>query len=259
MKTIISWTALLLISVVVTWGEDQDAAEKDASENASPSPYRGRLITLRDFGAHELGFLSLPDTPPKFGVLLLPDGYGMNDAFKKRCDWVAEQGAIALGLDLFNGHTAKDAREAAQLQTNLRGESAMKAIHAALNLLSESPRLRADDIFLVSLDAQCSLTLPVLREKGEDFKGARHIIGVTWLKPNSRCTIDWELLESNQTPFQAVLPSPDIQSKLEKLREERDWDEDQFEMVTGISPEAGWSRALAFWQRAAEARADEEN
>lgn len=181
--------AALLFSSITVFAENQNAA---SSPKENPS-YRGRPITLRDFGADDLGFLSLPDTPPHYGVLILPDSRGLNDEIKKRCDWIAEHGQIALALDFFNGHVPKDDEEASTLQKELRKEAALKEIAAALRLLAESPRLRAGRVIIVAMGRQCPLTLPATKKRNP-------VIGMTWFQPEGK--FDTELFLNSKQPIQ---------------------------------------------------------
>lgn len=233
---------LLMMASGVVFAE---AEQTDGEAEEEKSPYRGRPITLRDFGSHDLGFLSLPDAPPKYGVLLLPDSYGLDDRMKKRCDWIAEKGSIALGLDLFNGRVAESERDAKLLQKDLREEPAMAAIDAALHLLSESPRLKADHIVILSFGPQWAFTLPAVREFG-----ASKISGMTWIEPKGR--FKGELLDffrNSRTPIQ-IINSPDerflkiVEENLNGRRKNI-----TFIIPLNESSDEVWKKALDFWHQ----------
>lgn len=204
--------------------------------------FRGRSITLRDFGSDDLGFLSLPDIPPKYGILLLHDEYGLDDRMKRRCDWIADRGNIALGLDLFNGHIAENREEARSLQNELREESALRAFNAALRLLDESPRLGAPKIIVVALGKQCSFTLKALR------KHPQKVIGISWIEPQG--SIDEELFRKNRLPIQIIYyrPSETISQIRKNLDSKR---KNQTVLIRAtaspINADEAWNRAFTFW------------
>jgi carboxymethylenebutenolidase len=65
----------------------------------------GRMITLSDFGAEDLGYLSIPATPPQMGLVLVPDAFGLDDFTKSEADRLAGEGYLVLAVDIYNGHT----------------------------------------------------------------------------------------------------------------------------------------------------------
>lgn len=248
MKAFKLLSLILMLSCFIAFAEEQNENQQ-AEENAA---YRGRSITLRDFGADDMGFLSLPDSPPKYGVLILPDSHGLNDQIKKRCDWIAERGQIALGLDLFNGHIPKTDEEASSLQRELRPPSAHKAIEAAIRLLSESPRLRAGHVIIVAIGPQCPLILPTTRKRSP-------VIGITWFQPEGK--FNEELFIKSKLPFQIFQynKSPDFLKWLhENLHPKRKsitlLEKSPSSLPSDLSShewEEAWSHAFAFWQRCA--------
>ncbi|MFZ5806802.1 MAG: dienelactone hydrolase family protein [Verrucomicrobiota bacterium] len=221
------------------------AAEDEASENLDEN-LQGRPITLRDFGSDDLGFLTLPNVPPQYGVLILHDSYGLTDAVKKRCDWIAERGDIGLALDLFNGHVAKNAEEAVTLQKELRPESALEAVRAALKLLEESPRLGAPQIIVVALGQQCPLSLQALQ------KYSPKIIGLSWIAPAGK--FDEKLFKKSNLPMQVIFYRSNEATEL--LRENLTSKRKQLTiLVKSPSPPSDlnvmWDRAFSFWQECA--------
>lgn len=219
----------------------EESDNPDSGENADGS-FLGRLITLRDFGADDLGFLSLPEIPPKYGVLLIHDSYGLDERIKRRCDWIAARGQIALGLDLFNGHVAKNDEETAALQKELRQDAALNAINSALRLLDESPRLGAPKIIVVAMGKQCPLTLPALK------KHPQKVIGITWIEPDG--TMDEKLFQKNPLPLQIIYSRQN--NILSQIRANLDADKRKSTILiqanasTNDADEA-WNRAFTFW------------
>jgi|GEM_PF-6226698 len=189
------------------------APEEDASGEVSKKVAKGREITLRDFGSDDLGFISLPMEAPLYGVLIIPDGYGLTDQVKAFCDTLASQRAIALAVDLFNGKVATNADDAAQMQKDLRDESAKRIVAAGLCLLTESPRLKADKVVVATFGRQFNLVL------SPDKKVEEKIVGATWFEPEG--TFDGRLFRKSTLPIQIVssrlsVPQSDFIKALEK-------------------------------------------
>ena len=101
----------------------------------------GTEVTLGPAGRSGRGYLSEPAlTGP--GVVVVHDGYGLLPHVRRRCDWLAEAGFVALAVDLYDGriaHTREDAERLAGGLDQLRARG-MVAI-AATQLLAR-PKVR---------------------------------------------------------------------------------------------------------------------
>ncbi|WP_242522720.1 dienelactone hydrolase family protein [Candidatus Methylacidiphilum infernorum] len=113
---------------------------------------RGALVKLTDFGADDVGYLSIPDQEPKGGVVLVPGKWGMNRGIKFLADRFSKEGYVALAVDLFNGIVPKDSSYAADLTRFVREDSALGVISAAVRFLHESPRFHTDKVGIVGWD-----------------------------------------------------------------------------------------------------------
>ena len=82
-------------------------------------------------------YLAKPATLPAPAVLVLPAWWGLNQFFKDMCDRLAGEGFVALGLDLFHGHTASTIEEAEKLRGTLKPDV------AASEIMQAASRLRA--------------------------------------------------------------------------------------------------------------------
>jgi carboxymethylenebutenolidase len=114
--------------------------------NAKPV---GRMITLSDFGAEDLGYLSIPATPPQMGLVLVPDAFGLDDFTKQEADRLAGLGYIVLAVDIYNGHTSTDPQEIANMTANQTGEVVMKTITAGVRFFHESPKFHAGHVVVI--------------------------------------------------------------------------------------------------------------
>lgn len=227
---------------------------KDKEEKALSGP-KGRDISLRDFGADDLGFLSLPMEPPVFGVLLVPDGWGLNANIKAACDRIAEKKGIALAVDLYNDKHAENVEEATRLQMELREESSVKTIQAGLRLLIESPRLRVDHVIMATWGATSTFSFAALRgvEKPID--------GLTWFEPIGK--LDERLLRKTQVPLQVVYTPTSAEQKsfIENMQTHLPEERQKLTFVQSYNDPAGftlpekpaphtqevWNKVIQFW------------
>ena len=127
----------------------QETNENPAPEAPAPSKPVGRVITLSDFGAEDLGYLSVPNTPPTLALVLVPDSFGLDDFTKAETDRLAGLGYLALAVDIYNGRHPTDPAEIANMISNQEPESVLKTMDAAIRVFHESPKFRVDHVVLV--------------------------------------------------------------------------------------------------------------
>jgi len=66
------------------------------------------------------GFLASPDKPGRYpGIIVVHDWWGLTDWVKQQTSNLADQGYVALAVDLYNGKVASNTDEAAQLSQSL--------------------------------------------------------------------------------------------------------------------------------------------
>lgn len=106
----------------------------------------GEMVSLYDFGADEMGYLSLPEKQPVGSILMIPDSFGPRGVVKQRCDLMAKLGYVTLVVDLYNGNVSKNPEIARRLQDKLEFDVTVKAIQAGLKLLGESPRYQTNTL-----------------------------------------------------------------------------------------------------------------
>jgi carboxymethylenebutenolidase len=125
----------------------QDAPPTDAPAPgaAVPKPV-GHVITLSDFGAEDLAYLSVPATPPMLGIVLVPDAYGLDDFTKSEADRLAGLGYLVLAVDIYNGHQMTDPGEMANLTANMETPTVMKTVEAGIRVFHESPKFRVGHV-----------------------------------------------------------------------------------------------------------------
>ncbi len=114
-----------------------------------PAGRGGEMVSLYEFGADEMGYLSLPEKQPVGGILMIPDAFGPRGVVKQRCDLMAKLGYVTLVVDLYNGSASENPEVTRRLQDKVQPEAAVAAIQAGMKLLGESPRYRTGTLLLV--------------------------------------------------------------------------------------------------------------
>lgn len=132
----------------------------------------GRMVTLSDFGAEDLGYLAIPATPPTVGLVLIPDAYGLDDFTKAEADRLASQGYLTLAVDIYNGRMTTDPGDLANLIQNLNSDTVMKTVDAGIRLFRESPKFRADHVVVMGWGTGARYALQTLRDNKIAVDGA---------------------------------------------------------------------------------------
>lgn len=83
------------------------------------------------------------------GLILIHEWWGLNDWVKKQADRYAEQGYVALAVDLYRGEVAKDADHAHELMRGLPDERAVADLQAAFDYLAKSPATKGRKIGVI--------------------------------------------------------------------------------------------------------------
>ena len=134
---------LLVLAATLLRAQDPEATADHPDGPAKPV---GRMITLSDFGAEDLGYLSIPPTPPAMGIVLVPDAYGLDDFTKSEADRLASLGYLVLAVDIYNGHLTTDPAEIANLEANEEDATVMKTVNAGIRVFHESPKFRVGHV-----------------------------------------------------------------------------------------------------------------
>ena len=98
-------------------------------------------MTLGPAGRSGRGYLTEPAlTGP--GVIIVHDGYGLLPHVRRRCDWLAEAGFVALAVDLYDGRVAHTPAEAERLTGGLDQGRARGMVAIAATQLLARPKVR---------------------------------------------------------------------------------------------------------------------
>ncbi len=83
------------------------------------------------------GFLAVPDKPGVYpGLVVVHEWWGLNDWVKEQSEKLAEQGYVALAVDLYRGKTAADPSEAHELMRGMPQDRAIRDMQAAFEYLA---------------------------------------------------------------------------------------------------------------------------
>jgi len=163
--SVIGWLAAVM--VVATTGHAVGANDSTAHDRPNvsvPSKPTGRVVTLSDFGAEDLAYLSVPVTPPVMGIVLVPDAYGLDDFTRAEADRLATQGYIVVAVDIYNGRQTTDPGDLANLTANLNAESVMKTVNAGIRLFHESPKFHVDHVIAMGWGVGATYVFQAARE-----------------------------------------------------------------------------------------------
>jgi carboxymethylenebutenolidase len=86
------------------------------------------------------GYLVAPEKPGKYPALVvIHEWWGLNDWVKEQTTKLAEQGYVALAVDLYRGKVANDPTEAHELSRGLANDRAISDMNAAFAYLGTRP------------------------------------------------------------------------------------------------------------------------
>ncbi len=128
------------------------------------------------------------------GVLLGPEGPGLNDVQRRRADALAELGYVALAFDINGGRWFSDPEEMmAYIMPLLDDTERMRDIgYAALDVLRAEPRTDPDRIAAIGYGTGGAIALELGRD-GVDLRAIGTINAVTTGRPgeaaNIRCPV----------------------------------------------------------------------
>ena len=81
------------------------------SKEAAPKP-RGKAVELKVDGKTSKAYVAKPKGAPKGAVLVVHEWWGLTDWVKHMADELAEEGYLALAVDLYQGKMTADPKEA---------------------------------------------------------------------------------------------------------------------------------------------------
>ncbi|MFD0412187.1 dienelactone hydrolase family protein [Kitasatospora sp. NPDC127116] len=150
-----------------------------------------RTVEYPADGMTMIGHLALPaGAGRRPGVLIGPEGPGLNDFQRRRADALAELGYVALAFDLHGGRWISDPQEMlARVMPLLADPDRMRDIgHAALDVLRAEPRTDPDRIAAIGYGTGGAIAVELGRA-GADLRAIGTVNGFTTGRPGEAARI----------------------------------------------------------------------
>ncbi len=172
-----------------------------AQENPPAQPqFKGELIYLRDYGTDDIAYLVVPEQPPACGIVILPDGYGLDVEIKKQADALSRKGYLVLVVDLYNGAVTPNPQQAERMIADLMEKTVLASLKTSVNFFQTSPRFKVDKVAMVAVGGTTSHVAKFAMKKDSG------LTSVVFLEPPALPT--QELLDGIRCPAQ-FLTGPD--------------------------------------------------
>ena len=91
-------------------------------------------------GVKAQGVLAVPAKTPAPAIIIIHEWWGLNDQIKAVANELAEQGYLALAVDLYGGKVAKSPDEAKALTSGLDAQAARLQLAGFIDMLKSDPR-----------------------------------------------------------------------------------------------------------------------
>lgn len=104
---------------------------------AVPAKHAGTSVEFTSPVPGASGYLALPSSKGKHpAILVIQEWWGLNDWIKEDADRFANQGYVALAVDLYRGHVATDQETAHELMRGMPEDRAVGDLKAAFDYLA---------------------------------------------------------------------------------------------------------------------------
>lgn len=104
-------------------------------------------VTYQSGGDKVHGILYTPEGKGPFpGILVIHEWWGLNDWVKEQAAKLADQGYVALAVDLYRGRVASDPGEAHELMRGVPEDRAKRDLDAAFHYLEAQPNVKKNKI-----------------------------------------------------------------------------------------------------------------
>jgi carboxymethylenebutenolidase len=137
----------------------------DVNQLTIPPGLLGKRVPLADFGSEDIGYLVIPNTPPRLGIVLIPDAYGLDNFTLGEADRLSKQGYIVLAMDTYNGQTTTDHEKMLRTAEFVNQDAIKKTIVSAIRFFHESPRYRAPHVAVIGWGTGADAVLSVAEEE----------------------------------------------------------------------------------------------
>ncbi|MEM9444150.1 MAG: dienelactone hydrolase family protein [Verrucomicrobiota bacterium] len=197
----------LVISLSVVWVLLANG-QVSVGQN-QPNDDNAMLISLRDYGSEDVGYLVIPEKRPKAGLVIAPDSWGLTSSVCKVCRELADLGYIVLAVDLYNGERAQTQEGAQILEQWVELGTSVKAVQTGIQFFKSSPRFRMDKVLVIG--ARGSVDVVINAVKDQEI-----VAGITLFYPKQN--FDLKSLRQVNAPIQVVGNNvPEIQARMKEV------------------------------------------
>jgi len=107
----------------------------------------GKPVSYKSGDESVQGVLYTPAGKGPFpGVVVIHEWWGLNDWVKEQASKLADQGYVALAIDLYRGKVATTPDEAHEIMRGVPEDRAKRDLHAAVEFLKSQPNVKKDRI-----------------------------------------------------------------------------------------------------------------
>ena len=112
------------------------------------SPAKTETVTYKSGDETVSGFLATQGTPGRHpGLVVIHEWWGQTPWVRGEAQKFADQGYVALAIDLYRGKVTSDPKEAAELSRTLPGDRAVRDLEAAYGYLAFTGRQQIENRF----------------------------------------------------------------------------------------------------------------
>lgn len=111
------------------------------------SPLKIENVSYKSGDETVTGYLAQPESGgPHPAIVVIHEWWGLNDWIKEQAQKFADQGYVALAVDLYRGKSTSDPSEAHELSRGLPQDRAIRDLKAAFAYLASRPDVNKDKI-----------------------------------------------------------------------------------------------------------------
>ena len=112
-----------------------------------PSPLTGKQVSYKSGDEAVQGLLYTPAGKGPFpAIIVIHEWWGLNDWVKEQASKLADQGYVALAIDLYRGKVATTPDEAHEIMRGVPEDRAKRDLHAAFEFLQSQSNVKKDRI-----------------------------------------------------------------------------------------------------------------
>lgn len=111
------------------------------------APPKSQTVSFKSGDETVSAYLALPEAAGKHpAVIVIHEWWGLNDWVKEQAQNLAQEGYVALAVDLYRGKSATTSDEAHELSRGLPQDRGVRDLKAAFDYLAARPDVKADKI-----------------------------------------------------------------------------------------------------------------